>query len=64
MGPCTEKEKNSLEPMTSGTDHCCTLHVPTELQGTRPDGSWSWEIKMVIVANEHVSDGVASKFGR
>ena len=32
-----------FEPTTSGTDHRCSTNCVT-----RPDGSWSWEIKMVI----------------
>ena len=46
-----EKEKSSLtsvgfEPTTSGTDHRCSTNWDT-----RPDGSWSWEIEMVICSN-------------
>ena len=49
MGPQTERDNISYPDVirtnkqTSGTDHRCSTN-----SATRPDGSWSWVIKIVV----------------
>ena len=55
------KKKKSLAPVgfqrtTFETDRRCSANW-----ATRPDGSWSWLTKMVVIGLEHVSDEVTNK---